>query len=152
MDVEATISEMVVIAQERLTKYEALVSLAEEQRQILIANNHSELMDNLAKQDAVLAELAKLDKKEQLIVPDMGNSADQRSIVDQTVASINAMTAEVAAKLRSLISTNKLLLNNTLSFIKFSMGVITRLAGEQQAYNPAGASSGNVSMILDSRV
>jgi len=153
MDIEVIRDELLTIAEARLACYSKLISLAEEQRELLMAGRHAELAGNLSRHDPVLAELCRLEGREELLEASLGPTGESRQPEDfecrrRTLA---AETSDAALKLRSLTETNKELLTNAANFVGFSIGIISQLVGDQPAYSPEGERAAVTTLVLDRR-
>ena len=64
MDLGTAEKELMTTAALRLECFEKLVSQAEEQRSILVEGRHADLEPNLSKQDRILVDIVRLDRRE----------------------------------------------------------------------------------------
>ncbi|HOK54608.1 MAG TPA: flagellar export chaperone FlgN [Armatimonadota bacterium] len=144
-------SQIISIAEARLAKFEELIKLAEEQQELLINNRHDELVENLSKHDPILIEIAQLERKEQELSAQTDDNNRQNRL-DETIAELSKRTTDAANRLHSLIQFNAELLMNAMSFMNFSLGLISRLINNQPSYNPNSDESGSLSLVLDSKV
>jgi hypothetical protein len=106
MDAITIRNELITTARFRLQRLQELISLAEEQRAILLERRHADLQENLRKHDPLLIDLAKVEKREEsllgmLTVADSSaaalRSATEESESGSGRASVPASDASVAA-------------------------------------------------------
>lgn len=155
MNIERLKNELVSIAGRRLQRFRELASLAEEQRSLLLNGRHSELPGNVTEHDRLLVELNQLDRREEALAghladaePVSGTSAD----FDRKYGEINRETGEVALRLQSLTVANTELLNNAMEFVTFSIGILSKLANEQQPCDPGIEAGNSAALLLDRKV
>lgn len=154
MDTATIKRKLTTTAELQLQQYRELVSLVEEQREILIDNRHSDLEGNVALQDKTLAEISELDRQEEMLLEILAGTNDSPapSHFEDGHREITAEIAQTAERLRSLVETNTELLANAVRFVDFSIGILSQLGNEQQSYNPNADPAGNCAIIFDRRV
>jgi hypothetical protein len=134
----------------RLEEYRKLVSLSEEQREILVENRISELETNLQEQDLVLVKLSELEEQAEDVVETAleSLSGTEKSRYEE----LDAQIADTALRLREIVNTNAELLDNAMQFVGFSMSLVSQLCCEQQSYNPTSDGGGNHAIVFDKMV
>lgn len=153
-------NELMHIAKLRLERFAQLVTLAEEQREILVHARNSDLPANVAEHDRLLVELGKLESKEDKIKAILSNgsagaSPSQASPsqwtpnaeLEQAITDVNIRAVELALMFQQLTYTNKELLDNAMEYINFTLAVISKLACEDQS-NACGSEMTNTHAIL----
>jgi hypothetical protein len=154
MDAEVIRNELIAVAEVRLDRYRRLLSLAEEQRGILLAGRHAELVGNLANHDPVLAELAQLDRREEMLLARLNEAGDPSALSPDFEGKhqrIAEQTSEAATRLRSIVQGNAQLLANAMDFVSFSIGILSKLAADLPSYDPS-AEAANPALVFDRKV
>lgn len=144
-------NEILAAACKRLSSYEQLVSLAEEQQEILVEGRHNELADNTAAFDPVLLEIKQLDKREEMLFQRLKKTenSENPNNIDIRCREVNKSTIQAAARLRRLMEANERLMNNALQLIDFSMGIICKVAAESASGTDARV---NPALAIDLKV
>ena len=162
MDATTIRNELITAARFRLQRFHELISLAEEQRAILLERRHADLPENLRKHDPLLIELAKAEKREESLLGMLAatdasaaapGSATEASASDfeAQYAEINRETRALALTLQTLVAGNTRLLETMMEYVQFSIGIMAKLMCEQQSYDPA-ADPGTAALLLDRKV
>jgi chemotaxis protein histidine kinase CheA len=156
VDYETIINEVISLGELRLARYKDLITLAAEQREILVSNKHEELLENLNRHEPVLADLAFLEAKQDVLAARLDEvpRPDNPPVgLEQKRTEIAAETAEAAQRLQELVRVNAELLSNVLNFVSFTVGLIAKLATNQQSYDPRNQdASGNLALVIDRMV
>lgn len=145
MERDTLIQELNNTARKRLERCGTLLSLAVEQKSILLAGRHSELQSNLEKHDPLLLEVRNLEKQEDVL---RGRIAEIGVSTGAEYTAIRARIAESAESLRDVTITNRQLLTSHMEYVNFSLGVIVKIATEHSIVGPEN----NPAILLDSRV
>jgi len=141
------VAEIEAINAKRIEGYDKLITLAEEQQQILLSCKRGDLSENLAKFDPILVELKQLARKEEAFVQRLREQSSEISRETITARFKDAVMARVH-RLRDLTEKNVHLLNNLMSLSNFTMELIGRMAGTRENQ---GATS-NQPILLDLKV
>ncbi len=146
MNYAAIETEIISICRQRLEKYEVLLSLSTEQQSILTDCRHSDLAENLSRFDPILADIERLDKRENALNTELDSPSGE--FIRERDALIES-TSDMAKQLKSSVWMNAELLTNAKSFVDFSIKLISSLAScGQQSANAASGSS----VMLDQMV
>ncbi len=173
MDATTIRNELITAARFRLQRLQELISLAEEQRAILLERRHADLQENLRKHDPLLIDLAKVEKREESLLGMLAESDGpvgeafnglpagrplkaspteaSASEFEAQYAGINRETRALAVVLQALVAGNTQLLKTMMEYVQFSVGIISKLVSEQQTYDPA-ADPGGAALLLDRKV
>ncbi len=103
----------------------------------------------------MLVELSQLDRREEALAGHLAEAEPMSETSvdsDQQYGEINRETGEAALRLRSLTAANTELLNNAMEFVKFSIGVLSKLANEQQPCDPGIEAGNSAALLLDRKV
>ena len=165
MDATTIRNELITAARFRLQRFQELISLAQEQRAILLERRHADLPENLRRHDPLLIELAKVEKREESLLGMLAATERRqrhcvryRSIAcraypdfEAQYAEINRETRALALTLQTLVAGNTQLLETMMEYVQFSIGIMAKLMCEQQSYDPA-ADPGTAALLLDRKV
>lgn len=143
--------ELIEIAEQRLRNYNALVSLAEAQREILIGGRHAELLENLNEHDPILVELERLDARAGTLASHLDKN-DKSPDFERKLKRLARQISEAASKLEDLVRANAELLTNAMNFVSFSIALISKIATDQQSYNPNSDLTPGLALMLDRKV
>jgi hypothetical protein len=152
MEAVTTRDNLMSIALLRVERLTALVELAEQQRSMLIEGRHSELAENVKAQDLILAELDHLQKREDGLLQTV--SSGHTLGLSPEYESVGARASRTAQRLKSITRGNRDLLDSTMQYVTFSMGILSSLAADQQvSYDPRPEAGPNtLAMMLDRKV
>jgi len=154
MDATTVRNELITAARFRLQRFQELISLAEEQRAILLERRHTDLPENLRKHDPLLIELAKVEKREESLLGMLSDAETETGKSDDfeaQYAEINRETRALALTLQTLVAGNTQLLETMMEYVQFSINIMSKLMCEQQSYDPA-ADPGTAALLLDRKV
>ena len=162
MDATTIRNELITAARFRLLRFQELISLAEEQRAILLERRHADLPENLGRHDPLLIELAKVEKREEsllgMLAATDASAAALRSATEASASEfeaqyteINRETRALALTLQTLVAGNTQLLETMMEYVQFSINIMAKLMCEQQSYDPA-ADPGTAALLLDRKV
>ena len=162
MDATTIRNELITAARFRLQRFQELISLAEDQRAILLERRHADLPENLGRHDPLLIELAKVEKREEsllgMLAATDASAAALRSATEASASEfeaqyteINRETRALALTLQTLVAGNTQLLETMMEYVQFSINIMAKLMCEQQSYDPA-ADPGTAALLLDRKV
>lgn len=145
MERSALVRELTANANKRLECYNTLIGLADEQRTIMLGNEHSRLPENLAKFDPLFLEVKRLERNEEALLAQLAESGDND---DPGYAATRARILEAANVLQSITITNKELITSHMQYVNFTLGLIFKTAAEHSTACPGD----NPAILLDFRV
>ena len=150
VEVDSTAKQLASVASVRAKELRRLVDLVREQRDILLQGRVAELSDNVQAQERILADLARLEKREDELKSSLG--ADSGAVESAPsyleVAAADRDSAESAEMLRPLVRGNTELLENAMQYVTFSLGILSSLTSEPQPYSPGSESAPNGQAIM----
>jgi hypothetical protein len=154
IEAEAARKRLMSIALVRGELLTGLLKLATDQRQILVKGNHDGLADNIQAQDQSLAELDSLEKQEQCVLQaspaDIMRSSQEFRRGYLALARESALTAD---SLKTIVQTNRELLDTAMQYVAFSLGAISNAAADKQSYDPnSDAANDSLAIMLDRKV
>ena len=153
MDLGTAEKELMTTAALRLECFEKLVSQAEEQRSILVEGRHADLEPNLSKQDRILVDIVRLDRREDKLAGFINDGSPQGKLsphYEVRYGEIIQRIKNAAVRLRSLMQINTELLENVARYVSFSLAVIAKLASNQSPHGQHSCAAGT-SVLLDGK-
>ena len=145
--------QLAEILKEQTTRYEELLGLSTEKRDVIIANDVETLQKINHLENLIISQNQKLEKKRQLLVADMAlvlnqneseltlsrlielmDGKEEEKLLVQARDSIK----EVLDKLKEINEQNGLLVQNALDYIEYSTNVLRTSMGQQPASYHAG--------------
>ncbi|GEM_PF-2495579 len=154
MDATTIRNELITAARFRLQRFRDLVSLAEEQRAILLERRHDDLPENLRRHDPLLIELAKAEKREESLLAMLSEAETEAGGSEEFEAAygkINEETRDLARRLQPLVAGNTQLLKTMMEYVQFSIDVMFKVMSEQQPFDRT-ADIGSAALLLDRKV
>lgn len=137
MQTETIKSEISAITLRRGEIYDRLISLATEQQAILVAGrNYEDLRKNLTKFDPLILDLKKLDRQEDALARYVervhaGVQIRRHPEFRPAYQTDGSDVTSKAERLRALTECNSQLLDNLMSFINYSVGIVCKAASAQ---------------------
>lgn len=152
MDTTLIKKELMSSAETELSYYNQLVTLATEQRDILVKGRHSELPENLSKQDAILVELNRVDNRIRLLSEQLKSSevSDPDGFEIQRKQLAEKLDRTITY-LKWLVQMNAELLINAKNYVDFSVRTIISLVSQQASMDATSDPMGR-SLVLDQMV
>ena len=153
MDLDTTQKELIATAALRLECFEKLLSLAKEQRSILVEGRHADLEPNLCEQDRILVELGRLDRREDKLIGFINEGSQQGKFLPNYETRYGEITQRIknaVVRLRSVMRINTELLENVARYVSFSLAVIAKLASNQSPHSRQSCAAGT-SVLLDGK-
>jgi hypothetical protein len=148
-------NEIISISELRYKGIQKLISLAEEQRNILVTCRHDELPENLNKHEPILDELARLDKREDALEAQLSQLKTKdniSTIFNQKQEQAAIKTAYAMRKLRSLVESNAELLQNMMNYVNYTIAVIAKIVRDQPSYDPRSEAMTTSAVVFDQMV
>ena len=152
MTAKAAPDQLVTTAALRLEKLTKLVTLAEKQQGMLLTSKHADLEENLREHEMTLAELAQLNRQEEVLMGQMDGAGEPPTLSGGRYEAIARDTTDTCHRLSSLVHCNTHLLDNAMQYVDFSLGILTSLATGERPYDlkPDGAAN-SPAIMLDTK-
>ncbi|MEN6521541.1 MAG: flagellar export chaperone FlgN [Armatimonadota bacterium] len=155
MDAEKIRDEIILISKHRLDRCKTLVSLAQEQRELLTQRRHDELNDNAKKHEQLISDLMKLDRREKALLREIDryqSDSNTTAAFDKRRNAVITETSAEAKKLGSIMQINAGLLNNAMNYVSFTVGLLSKIVSSRPSYDPRGENITSSAVVLDLRV
>jgi len=154
------INKLLEVLRDETTRYRNLKSLAEQQRELLVAGRVEALPENVrleekdvfalsplvAKRNEILGKLAKLHRLASMDLKELLKRAPIETVEDLKRAVMDLGRA--ARDLETVNKGNEKLLNNAMSYVNFSLKVITS-GGKKQAFRPSASTEEKGPSLVD---
>jgi len=154
------LNNLLEVLREETTRYRNLKLLAEQQRELLVAGRVESLQDNVrleekevfvlgplvAKRNELLGKLAKTHRVASIDLKEVLKRAPVEIVEDLKKAVVDL--GRSARDLENVNKGNEKLLNNAMSYVNFSLKVITS-GGKKQAFRPSASTEGKGPSLVD---